>query len=91
MLFRSNQFLNRGTLHYRQSPAYVQLARIAPLLYNVTLLSFLDRIATTGGPLQEIQTPTVIARYMQSREGPESVQKAQAAAATNGAECGFRR
>ncbi len=51
-----NQFLHgmpvtTGTLHFRQSPSLRMLTQIAPILYNVALVSMLDRLSVPGGPM----------------------------------------
>jgi hypothetical protein len=84
-----NQFLHgmpvrRTTLHYRQSRRYVQLVKIAPVLYNVALLSLLQRNGIPGGPVSDLQLgvgANTLARYFESREGLREVQEGLIASA----------
>jgi hypothetical protein len=80
-----NQFLHgmpvsQTTLHYRQSKGRQPLVRIAPVLYNLALLAFLQREGIPGGPITEF--PDEVGRlpaYMRTREGLQAVQSALAA------------
>jgi hypothetical protein len=83
-----NQFLHGmpvgvTTLHYRHSRSYSQLIRVAPILYNAALLSFLGQIRIAGGPMVQLalgDRGRGLARYMESREGLREVQEGLIAA-----------
>jgi hypothetical protein len=82
-----NQFLHgmpvKGRmLHYRQSTAFAHLTHIAPVLFNVALLTFLQRLRIAGGPIDLAKLRlSNLEKHMHSRQGLERVQDGLAAAA----------
>jgi hypothetical protein len=72
-----------STLHYRASARYVSLVRVAPVLYALALLTFLEGAQVPGGPMHELPLGNVrddVARFMASRQGIRELQRALLAA-----------
>jgi len=82
-----NQFLHGmpvrpTTLRYKQSSKGVPIANVAPVLFNLALLSYLNQIGVPGGPMDfKKLTLKNVGKYMRSHKGLDRVQKALVAAA----------
>jgi hypothetical protein len=81
-----NQFLHgnvvsAATVHYRQSTGYVSLTDVAPVLFNVALVSTLGSLRIPGGPRPFGKfTVKAMSAYMKSRAGIDRAQEGLAAA-----------
>jgi hypothetical protein len=79
-----NQFLHgmpvaSSALHYRQSPMYVPLIQVAPVLYSAAIVSFLAGVRIGHGPLTRLalgRHGSALRRYIESRSGFEVIQDA---------------